>query len=406
MELTYHAHAMAIVFFLLPLLWLPIQPERPSDIALWLLYMFSYAPTTFVCFHILQDPFPNAIYLLMAMLIALIITDLTRRHTVKLSFHLNSPVALPLDKIIFLFSIFVCIYILYLAKFTFSIDFENIYIRRFAFTESTTLLSGYILGFGRSVVVIFFIYMAFVKKSKTALIALFILSLGIFSCDGTKNSLFVPVFLCLICFLTIYKKSMITLNIVLLCVILISIIEFVGLDSQITSTFFTRRIFAIPGYLNTAFWEYYTGHDKVMMADSIGKYFVDSSNVMAPTFVIGYEYVDNIETNANTGIWMGGYAHFGFVGIILISMIAGFILGLVDNLTKTKFPLLGFLACAYIGILWPEQMLHTSMLTGGVFYILIFLLIYCNTSVINRTTSYFHNVLLALKNPMIEQNRK
>jgi hypothetical protein len=103
-ELTYHAHAMAIVFFLLPLLWLPIQPERPSDIALWLLYMFSYAPTTFVCFHILQEPFPNAIYLLMAMLIALIITDLTRRHTVKLSFHLNPPVALPLDKIIFLFS--------------------------------------------------------------------------------------------------------------------------------------------------------------------------------------------------------------------------------------------------------------------------------------------------------------
>lgn len=405
-ELTYQTHALAIVFFLLPLLWLPIQPERPSDIALWLLYMFSYAPTAFVCFHILQEPFPNAIYLLMAMLIALIITDLTRRHPVKLSFHLNSPVALPLDKIIFLFSILVCIYILYLAKFTFSLNFENIYIRRLAFTESSTLLSGYILAFGRSVVVIFFIYMAFVKKSKTALIALVILSLGIFSYDGTKNSLFVPVFLCLICFLTIYKKSNIALNIILLCVILISIIEYAGLDSQITSALFTRRIFAVPGFLNSAFWEYYSGHEKVLMTDSIGKFFVTLSNVTPSTYIIGYEYLNDPDANANTGIWMGGYAHFGFVGIILMSMIAGFILGLVDNLTKTKFPLLGFLACAYIGILWSEQMLHTSMLTGGVFYILIFLLIYCNTSVINRTTSYFHNVLLALKNPIMKPDRK
>ena len=31
---------------------------------------------------------------------------------------------------------------------------------------------------------------------------------------------------------------------------------------------------------------------------------------------------------------MGGYAHFGLIGLILISTIAGFIIGLIDNLSK------------------------------------------------------------------------
>lgn len=396
-ELTFGVHAIAIGFYLLPLLWLPIKPTRPSDITIWLLYMFSYAPTTFVCFHVMKDPFPDAILLLVALLIGLIIVDLARRHPIKLGFHLDTPIVMPLDKIIIILSVLLCIYIFSLIKFHFNLDFETVYERRLEVRYSSSLLSGYIIAFIRSVVIIFSVYMAFVKKSKIAFIALIILSVGIFSYDGTKTSLFVPVFLVLIYFLIIYKKSNIMLNIAFLSLFFVSIIEFISLDSNIISTLFTRRIFALPGYINTLFWEYYSVHDKVMMADSIGRFFVDSSNVTAAPFVIGYEYFNNAETNANTGIWMGSYAHFGFIGIVLLSMVAGFILGLFDNLTKTKFPVLGYLVCAYIGILWSEQMLHTSMLTGGIFYILVLLIIYCNSNILNCKINYFQNARLALK---------
>jgi len=36
--------------------------------------------------------------------------------------------------------------------------------------------------------------------------------------------------------------------------------------------------------------------------------------------------------------------------------------------------MLGTLVCTYLGINWAEQMFHTSMLTGGVFYIMLFLI--------------------------------
>lgn len=334
-----------------------------------------------------EKPFSGCNILLVTLLIALIIVDLTRRHRIKLIFHLDIPIVIPLDKIIIMLLVLLCIYIVYLIKFNFNIDFANVYERRLDVRESSSLLSGYILSFCRSAIIIFSVYLAFVKKSKIAFLALIILSIGLFAYDGTKSSLLIPIFLILIYYLNIYKKSNVTLNSILLFIILASIIEFVSFDSSITSILFTRRIFATPGLLNTLFWEYYSVHDKMMMADSIGRFFVDSSNVTASTFLIGYEYFNSFDANANTGIWMGSYAHFGFIGIILLSMIAGFIIGLVDNLTKAKFPVLGCLVCVYIGILWSEQMLHTSMLTGGIFYILIFLLIYCNPNILNRKKS-------------------
>jgi len=293
-----------------------------------------------MCFNIMKNPFPDAIFLLITLLIALIIVDLTRRHRIKLIFHLDIPIIIPLDKIIIMLSVLLCIYVTYLIKFNFNIDFANVYERRLDVRGSSSLLSGYILSFCRSVIIIFSVYLAFVKKSKIAFFALIILSVGIFAYNGTKNSLLIPIFLILIYILNTYRKSNVTLNIILLFIILASIIEFVSFDSDITSTFLTRRIFAVPGFLNTAFWEYYSVHDKMMMTDSIGRFIVDTPNATATTFTIGYEYMGNPETNANTGIWMGSYAHFGFIGIILLSMIAGFIIGLVDNLTKAKFPVL------------------------------------------------------------------
>lgn len=377
-DLPFGLHALAIGLYLLPLLWLPVRPKKPSDMAVWFLYMFSYAPTTFICFHVMKNPFPNGIWLLLTLLFGLVCIDLARRHRLRLSHQVRTQIVLPLDSIIFAFSIALCIYILYLASFQFNLNFANVYERRLEVRDSAPLLSGYILALGRSVIIIFSVYLILAKKKRLFLVTLIILSLGLFSYDGTKNSIFVPAFLTLTCLLLKRERSNLVLNLILLLAILISIIEFWAFDSIVTSTVFTRRVFAVPGFLNSLFWEHYSEHSKVMMSDSIGQYWSGASGATSPTFAIGERYFGNPETNANTGIWMGSYAHFGFAGVVIVSVIAGFILGLIDNLTKEKFAVLGFLACSYIGILWCEQMLHTSMLTGGVFYILIFLSVYCH----------------------------
>ena len=261
-----------------------------------------------------------------------------------------------------------------------NLDFASIYERRHAVRGSSSWWSGYLISFCRSIVIIAAVYLFFIKKNKISLLILIACPIVIFSYDGTKSALLIPVFLSIIFFLVNNNKGLNSLLILMLFLITASIIEFDLMDTNIISTLFVRRIFAVPGLLNSLFWEYFSVHDKVMMADSIGRFFLDQSDVTASTYVIGYEYFNRPETNANTGIWMGGYAHFGFIGIILTSAIAGFILGIIDNLTKERFLMLGFIVCSYTGILWAEQMLHTSMLTGGIIYIVIFLMLYCNPS--------------------------
>ena len=105
-----------------------------------------------------------------------------------------------------------------------------------------------------------------------------------------------------------------------------------------------------------------------MLTDSIMGHFMVPVYDVPLTFVIGREYLHNIQANANTGIWMGWYAHFGIAGVFVASIIGGFIVGLIDRMTKSGLYIFGCLGCFLIGIIWSEQMLHTSMLTGGVFF--------------------------------------
>lgn len=386
-ELTIWDYLISIGFFLLPLLWLPKNPQKPSDITIWLLYIFSYVPTTFICFHIIENIFPVGIFLLLSILIALIITDLSRRHHRHLNTLLNNVSEKTIDNFIITLSIFLCIYIFSLSGFNLNLDISNIYERRLIVREESFWLSRYILSFCRSVVTIVATYLFLIKKNIISLLILIACPIGIFSYDGTKSALLIPILLVVIFFIIIYKKGLNTFLLLILFLIISSIIEYKFYQTNIISDSFVRRALAVPGLLNTAFWEYYSMHDKVMMADSIGRFFIDPSWVTASTYVIGYEYFNNPDINANTGIWMGAYAHFGFIGVIFISAIAGFILGLIDNLTKEKSILLGYLVCAYIGILWTEQMLHTSMLTGGIVYIIVFLMLYCKSSILSHRMS-------------------
>ena len=200
-------------------------------------------------------------------------------------------------------------------------------------------------------------------------------SLAVYSFDGTKSTVLTPLYLSLIFLIYCRSKYLSWLPLIIGIVLTLSLFEFCVVKTNFINEFLTRRIIAVPGYLNTVYWDFFSENNKVLLTDSIGKYFLDPVYDHSTTYLIGLEVLGNVETNANTGIWMGAFAHFGIVGIFVISAVVGFILGLIDNLTKQYNFMLGTLICAYLGITWSEQMLHTSILTGGIFYILLFLLL-------------------------------
>lgn len=376
---TWQLHLMSMLFAVVPVSFLPVRQARPSDWAIVFLYTFAYLPTTFMIRHRPGDT--NAFHLLLLLLVALVLVHLARRFeigAVRKALSLSQRLLSRQTRVvrILLLLLFACLMPIYLWASNFRIDLAiaTIYERRLDARELSIPFLGYIVSLGRSLVPVYAIYFFTTERDVRHLILLALTSLGIFSLDGTKTALLIPGFLFFVTFLSSRRLSFSILYFSLCLLILVAIAEVKWIGSDTLSEVFVRRIFAVPGFLNAVYWDFFSHNPKIFLTDSIGRLFAAPVYPTTAAFMIGVTYFGREATNANTGMWMGGYAHFGIPGILMVSILAGLLLRLVDKLTQGHLLLLGSLTCAYFGIIWSEQMFHTSFLSGGVFYLLIVLI--------------------------------
>jgi len=373
-ELSIFKEIVSLCFLAIPIIFLPLKLCRPSDITIWITYLIPYQSTIYMSFHITRGTTVSVVLLWISILASLLIMTFVRRHklTVRFKKHFKRDVNF---NILFLLSfVAVCFYLLYVIRFRFNFSVEDVYTRRMSARENAPFLYGYIIAIAKSCLTVGGIYLAVIKKQWRYLLLTFLAAFSIFSFDGTKTSVLLPCFLIGIAFYSRYSQELYRLPLLLfICpfFIIISILEVIFMHSNIASLFFTRRMFAVPGFLNTAFWDFFTTNPKTLMTESIGRFFVEPIYSVSPTFLIGIDYFNNEAINANTGIWLGAFSQFGVLGMLFISCLAGVLLGLVDNMTKNNFFVIGCLVCGFIGLNWTEQMLHTSMLTGGVVYLIL-----------------------------------
>ena len=370
--------AVSIAFFIIPVIFLPVYPRRPSDYTVWALYLFSYVPTAFVSVHIINRGIIDVISLLLMLLFAFILFFYSRLHI----FTILPKLKINFEKIdillLFLLSIIISLYIWNLLGYKPNFDILAIYERRLAARETiiSSSIGAYILCFSRQCMLSICVYLGIVKKKPYFLVIAALLATGLFSLDGTKTSIIIPCVLGALAWLLITNpnRSILFLPISFLLICLVGLAEFLFNHSQLVNDYLVRRISIVPGVLNSFYWDFFSVHPKGMLTDSILGHFMEPVYDMPLTFVIGRECLHNAQSNANTGIWMGWYAHFGIAGVFAASVIGGFIVGLIDRLTKSGLYIFGCLICFLIGVTWSEQMLHTSMLTGGIVFFIVILL--------------------------------
>jgi len=281
--------------------------------------------------------------------------------------------------LLFFFFMFItlALFILYINNFRLHFySLKEVYeIRRIARGIKYIPLQGYILAICRSLIPIVGIYLFIFRKKVSYLFITLLIAFSIFSFNASKNVLFIPIYLMLISIYIKYSKSLIPFVFIFLAIVFLGIFEWKLVGTSFLSEMFVRRILAVPGFLNIAYYNFFSSHSKVFLTDSILlKHFVEPIYPLPYTFLIGLEYFNNPAMNADAGIWMAGFAHFGCLGAIAVSCIGGFILGLIDNMLKKEFYYLACLVCAYLGVNWCEQALHTSVLTGGLLYIFLMII--------------------------------
>ena len=199
------------------------------------------------------------------------------------------------------------------------------------------------------------IYYICFKKQILWIIPLTFTVLGIFGLNGAKNILLMPFFILLTYFGLKNKKLIFFYLYSLISVNLFGIFESLVFKTNLILDFIIRRALFVPGVTSSFYLDHMSS--------------IESKGNLS--FEIGEYYFNNLEMNTNTNFLVLSFVKNGLLGPLFISFLAGIILSIIKKSPGKDFPFLGELICCNVFFIWSEQALHTSMLSGGVFWSII-----------------------------------
>lgn len=375
---------ISILLSQVPLLHLPIKFTKPSDLAAWYLYLLVVAPCPLVSLMVSTEEPLQVLQLPLLILSAFFIFEICRcssslkvplisesKRKVRLRPEFSNLFFYVIPVIMLTLSVIA----LYTIRFNIDLSISDVYTRRLQARE--TVIGGSFVAYsitflGKAYMPLSIVIGLYYKKSIFLFLAV-ISSIAVFSVDGSKGSIFTP--LLIVCIILLVSKPRNNEGFLLLvgccCIIVLSIIEEFAIGSSIFSIFIVRRLFIIPAQLTTYYWEFFSYHPLVFLSDSILKIFINPQYPLPTAMIIGLNYFQDANANANAGIWASGFANFGYVGVIITSIIAAVILRIVDSIADTNRYVVGCVVSLMIGIAWTEQALHTSILSSGIIVLII-----------------------------------
>jgi hypothetical protein len=358
----------------IPTLWMPTEIRAPSQVAYWWLYVVVYIPSMFVPFNVLNNKPGDVIFLPLALLANFGLLG---------AFYVLPAIGLPkitVNQNTFS-SVWVALLVLLIVALAFThgfspdLSFGDIYQRRFEARES--LPSGSLLSYTAAL-----LYGAFVpvslarglgEKKKTYLVMGAVAVIATFSLSAMKAVILLP-FLLLAVRMALRRFSAhfgASILVGAMLLLTLSMIEYLGWGTANFSTFGSRRVLFVPAQLTAYYWQYYSDTPLAMFSNGMIGQIVgtDSMAAMGPT--IGQVYFGSSQVNAGANIWASGFGDFSYLGMAAVTIVLGIIFRMIDGLaTKVGF-LTACLIAAFLGTVWAEQGLQTSLLSSGVLGCLI-----------------------------------
>lgn len=214
-------------------------------------------------------------------------------------------------------------------------------------------------------------YAGFLNKRNLLLAAIFIV-VAYFYFLGLKA----PIFYVLISFglgmaLRIKKLNQVYLLglVALICLPVVSVIEFYVINYSFIADFLLRRVFAVPSYVMSAYFELISSP-----AGSATQWYLllGVDDAKAITFIIGEYILGLVGANANTNTFVYYLASRGILGFLAAVLLVCYIFFFLDKVTtrgklKIAHIFIGFI----FSILIAEQAVLTTLVSSGVGLLLI-----------------------------------
>lgn len=258
-----------------------------------------------------------------------------------------------------------------------ALDLLSVYEIRSEVNYGPTFM-GYFVNWQAKIINMFLFGFAFYYRKYFLMFFAFGLQVLLFLITGHKSFLFLPLFIFAVIYV-VERRKMFTLSMLgILIVWAASYIYYLFNGSILYISLFVRRVFLVPAQNYFYYYDFFSENPFMYLSHSILKYFVDKPYEMHIPNLIGQVYYNNENTWVNTGYLGDAYMNFGFLGMILFSILLGFILLLIDSVSK-MIPLAIVIATLLGGFFsLVDGALLTNLLTNGILVGIIILIFYSN----------------------------
>lgn len=368
-----------IICSLALVVWFDARKVRVSTVAIWILFLLSFAPfSVYICYNVIDKWFliGNSIYWIMLLLLHAIMCS----NSCVVPFKITTSNLVTSYRIIGIIGGVCILTVLFIsAKYTgFRLNFNlgEVYSLRFEAREFPipTLLK-YIFGWSRNVIPILFC-LAFSNNHYKTAIGLGFIQILSFGIDGMKMTLFlIALDFIIILFSKIYNNSH-YYGVMLLgisTVSLAAVVELIIDKSNWILFLITYRMSFLPVKISAYFVDFFTNNEPDFFRSSILRRFGLSSpySEYGINQMISGIYEGNYEINANNGLISDAVANWGMPGIVIMPIVIMLLLLLFDVCSRYIEPAIKVVLGLHIAITLENTFLLVGLLSNGIIILLL-----------------------------------
>lgn len=368
---------LSLIMAILPTLWMPIALKRPSQFALWMIYVMVVVPAMVVPFRALQRD-PADIFVFSAVLLSCFFALCT---VCRLpTFVVPRPEIKPLYVYVTVgaMTLAFTVAVWYTAGFTFDLGFTNLYDRRLSAREEFAQQSmvAYIKGNLASALAPFAMMLGVIRKKWFLVAAGAFGLLIIFATEGSRTAAFLPVFVFAAAPLLFKYREKFGYGMLagITALLVLSILLFTFFDNIFAPAIISWRMLIAKGLLTGYYWDFFSTHDFVYYGDGILRNVMGNPYDAPVPRLIGQVYFNSDQMNSNANIFAAAYGDFGFPGMVFITAATTATLRFIDSLSHNRDFLVTTIICGFVGFKWTDAAFDTAIFSHGV--LLALLLIY------------------------------
>lgn len=368
------------LYLLVLIILFPRDKSRPSTYLFLMFVLFLVIPT--FSYYWLNNQ--SILYTTFILLCCIIISLLLKINVIKIYDEIKfSNVIL---KVLFLFYILITVYLIIkrggIDTRALNFDSSSIYELRSEFT--ITGIWGYILNWCAKVFCPFFFAYFFYKKKRLNMLLILLVQLLLYFSYGYKAYLFSIGLLLMVVLVMKKDKFERDFTLGLTSIIIISLAMF---KLNITNFLFNSipfRLVFVPAQIQFEYFEFFSERNKMFFADGvIGKLFNIESPFNEPVPFVISKYFHGVISNSNTGVFSDAFANGGFIMMVIFALLLGVIFIIIDSITSQIPKYIVVASLSYMIFVLNDNSLLTTLLTGGLFLMILFLFLF-NSSIKNE----------------------